>query len=977
MSSNPHNQKLTHFYSKIAKKVLNSNNNNKTKKINTLNIKNIVNANQTLDNFLSLSTHNNVNNISNSNNKSNDNDTKSKNLSIKKHFSEYNNYLNKKRNYMTKVDEEFELEIEASIKIDKLIAERREKRLILEQQKKEKSEKKIEEKKKKKIDKKINKKNLFLEALGITEEEMQKKTDELKLKEIDKNDKEENLKNILNKNSLKDLKINISSTIIKESLPKYYNFKISREDIYKKVLNFDFYKSKSKTEIVPNYFENELHYRFIWITNFLNELKYYLLNEKAEKSDVQNYKEINIKIKLTYLSQEFSNIANLKITPNKNLNVFKKKILKDNDIIAIYSENEKINFEDISISNKNNLNYFLGIIKRELDSYEIKILIHSNDIEKYNLNYNNFNSKNMKEQFFKIKYLNNINSSIREFNALLYLELSNFKDILNPNKFLLRNTNNINQNENNNKIGSKFQIFLNNIKTSEIYNSSQLEVLIKAKNMGNNDILLVQGPPGTGKTHTILGLLSLFMLKKNEKVLICTQSNTAIDEICNRLINKGILDENLKRKEADFIRFGYFERRDKEKKYLDTKQGKLLEKKSLDYLVDCKFKEKLENSNEEIEKIIKEINQLSSDKEKYKEQIQILENKKQLILLSLNKNKFERQNYEYFLLSNIPILCTTLNNAGNEKLKKTNINYDILIVDEACQCIEPSSLIPLYHGIKKLILVGDHKQLPATSFYPKSKDILYNRSLFERLIDNNIPRHILTIQFRMQTNIRKFISSLFYDNKLIDSPDKNYIDKINNNQLYKIIDINKNFSYFDLNFSNENFDENLKSYYNNDEIIFTFELILKINKKLKYYGYKNEYKYAVITPYQAQVKIFKEEKYKNIDLNNINIEINTVDSFQGQERDIVLFSTVRSNDKNKILNVEKNKESIGFLKDFRRMNVALSRAKLGCFVIGNSQKFITDSYWEKLINFCKNQKCFYHIDSINNIKLIIDNFIKQ
>ena len=90
----------------------------------------------------------------------------------------------------------------------------------------------------------------------------------------------------------------------------------------------------------------------------------------------------------------------------------------------------------------------------------------------------------------------------------------------------------------------------------------------------------------------------------------------------------------------------------------------------MDYLVDFKYKEQIENANQEKEKIIKELNKLSIDKEKNKEHIKILEKKKQVLLLNLNKNKYDKQNYEHFLLSNIPILCTTLNNTGNEKIKK-------------------------------------------------------------------------------------------------------------------------------------------------------------------------------------------------------------------------------------------------------------------------------------------------------------------
>ena len=208
----------------------------------------------------------------------------------------------------------------------------------------------------------------------------------------------------------------------------------------------------------------------------------------------------------------------------------------------------------------------------------------------------------------------------------------------------------------------------------------------------------------------------------------------------------------------------------------------------------------------------------------------------------------------------------------------------------------------------------------------------------------------------------------------MDSPDKNFINKINNNNLYKIININKNFYFFDLNFSEENYDEKIKSYYNIQEIDFTLELMKKIYNSLISYQYNNsEYKYAVITPYQAQVKKFKEKRYKYDELYNIDLAINTVDSFQGQERDIVFFSTVRANNKLTLKINNGEGESIGFLNDYRRMNVALSRAKLGCFIVGNSQKFKMDYYWKKLLEFCKDKKCFYKIDSINEYNKAMEN----
>ena len=881
--------------------------------------------------------------------------------------------LNKKRNFLSKQEREQKIELEASLKIDKMLQDiRREKQVkLIMKQRQEQLQKKLKEKenltkknkiKKKKIEKKKETRNPILLALGIADEEADKKIEEKKLKE------REDINKFFNNpfsSSLSFGPMNIGSLSFKEdNKPKYYNFKVSQGDIYKKVLSFDFYHSKQNIENIPNYFDNELHYRYIWVPDFFNELKYCLLNEKAEKSDLQNYKDADVKIQMNYQGIEYPDVGVVGVYVNKNLMELKKKILKDKDILAVYPEKEKINFNDINISNNNKLNYFLAVVKREIDSYETKLLIHSKDIDKFHLNNSDKKSKN--NEYYKIKYLNNINSSLREFNAILSLELSSFKEILNPKKLLeKKNT----ENDFTSCVDIRREDFIRNIKYSNIYNPSQIEVLSKANNMKKNELILIQGPPGTGKTHTILGLISLFMLNPNTRILVCAQSNTAIDEICFRLLNKGLYDERLNNIKSNFIRFGYTDRKDKEKKYLDTKRGKMLEKYSLEYLTDCKFKEKLENSNIEKEQIMKETNLLLKDKIKNAERLKILDNKKQTLLKALSQNKYEKQNYEYYLLSKTPILCTTLNNAGNERLKKNKLTYDYLIIDEACQCVEPSSLIPLCHGIKNLILVGDHKQLPATVFYPKAKSILYNRSLFERLIDNNIPRHILTIQYRMQTNIRKFISDLFYENKLEDSHDSNYIEKMNKNLIYSILDINKNFSFFDINFSEEIIDEKMKSYYNWTEIDFVFCLMRKINYCLKKRFKQYEYKYAVITPYQAQVKKFKDEKYKCDEFRDIDIAINTVDSFQGQERDIVLFSTVRSNNKNNNL----NNDAIGFLSDFRRMNVALSRAKFGCFIVGNSQKFKSDRYWGKLIDFCKDKKCFFDVNSKDKFNNVIKN----
>lgn len=280
-------------------------------------------------------------------------------------------------------------------------------------------------------------------------------------------------------------------------------------------------------------------------------------------------------------------------------------------------------------------------------------------------------------------------------------------------------------------------------------------------------------------------------------------------------------------------------------------------------------------------------------------------------------------------------------------------------------------------------MVGDHIQLPATVFFPNASQTKYNRSLFERLIDNNFPHQILDIQYRMETTIRSFVGQTFYSDVLKDSHLSQ--KKINDCAIYKILDRSLNFSFFHLENSHEKFCNFTKSYYNETEseaIIFLIKsLHMKIddfvrNKKNYFENFENlNFKIAIIAPYKAQVKYLIEQvdqripEYKNI------IEINTVDSFQGREQDIVIISCVRSNAAFSSAKANK-KENIGFLNDFRRMNVALSRAKYACFVIGDYFTLEVNEYWNKLIAYCKKISNFFIIEKqfINSIRNKYDFF---
>ena len=901
--------------------------------------------------------------------------------------------------------------------------------------------------------------NFLYEALGKTEEEVnimyeeEKKKSEkerlaiLKNENIEKKlmgskkkvfDIDENKIIDLTKNEDSGQKMPIIFPVKRkfDNLNLYVNFRYYANEIYWKILSFDFFRQKQKIEKVPDTFDNEMHYRYIWLNDFFNELKFCLMDEKVEKSEIQSYNEMDIRLRFNYLGELDSTVSLLRIIPNKKLNELKKRILKDKDIVAIYNEKSDIKPEKINFTNTNNLRYFLGIVKKDIDSSDINLMVLREIAEKfkdsgnslvneiYYKNNNNGEIIHSSSYLYKVRYLGSLISPSREYQALLDLNIADFTGIIRTGEYcnkIINNAdiNNFNFNENENlNIKEKFLL---NLKNSKIYNDSQKNAIFKANSMKDNEILLIQGPPGTGKTHTILGLISLFLLNKKNKILVCAPSNAAIDEISARLATKGVFNYNLEKIKCMFVRFGLYDRKDKEKKYLDTMNGKILEKYSLEYLSDKEFKPTVENLQFKIEKKNIELEELNKDKEKNKNYINCLVAEKTNLLNKLYDIRHDRLNYEESILLKSNVLCTTLNSSGSEKLRRVKVSYEYLIIDEACQSVEPSNLIPLCHNVKKLILVGDHMQLPATVFCPKAADILYNRSLFERLIDNHYSRNILTVQYRMQAKICKFISDNFYEKKLIN--DFDYSKNVDNEPIYDIININKNFALFDICNSKESYDLNSKSYYNEKEIEFCFILLKKIMKniyeKIKIEKSKKNseegeiienlseknsnidiiinklenYKFAIITPYKEQVKKLKIKKREDKILSKLsNIEINTVDSFQGQERSIVIFSTVRSNfggnetpEKGEIENSPNSETNtndnsnggvgIGFLNDYRRMNVGLSRAKEACFIVGNSDTLKNNSYWNKLIVYCKENDNFYQIKN-DDVKSYL-NYIKN
>ncbi|KAJ3220792.1 hypothetical protein HK099_004012 [Clydaea vesicula] len=299
------------------------------------------------------------------------------------------------------------------------------------------------------------------------------------------------------------------------------------------------------------------------------------------------------------------------------------------------------------------------------------------------------------------------------------------------------------------------------------------------------------------------------------------------------------------------------------------------------------------------------------------------------------------------------ILFSTVNSAARIPLQSKvieifYINYNFIIV------VECETLILLQHNIESITLVGDEKQLPATVFSNLCKQIGYSNSLFERLKEGGYPSHFLSTQYRMRPEISLFSNRSFYSNLLKNGENvllQNYTKPWNNNEIFQPL------SFFSVP-SVESIKK--KSYLNENEGLFVVGLIKEVLKLEK-----NEITVGIIAGYQSQIdciciKLAKlqeknspkseEEEFEDDDkqtssfqILNLTIDVRTIDGFQGQERDIIMFSMTRSNAEGKI----------GFLNCPRRLNVALTRAKKALWLIGNEETFKMDPLWETLITHCE------------------------
>ena len=426
------------------------------------------------------------------------------------------------------------------------------------------------------------------------------------------------------------------------------------------------------------------------------------------------------------------------------------------------------------------------------------------------------------------------------------------------------------------------------------------------------ETFLLHGPPGTGKTTTIVEAAT-HLIDRGEKLLLCASSNAAADWLLTKSVQAGIKT----------LRIGNISRVDP-LLLSHTVEGYV--EAHPDYKNIRQYKRKAE-----------ELRQMAG---KYKRNFGFEEREQRRLLYKEARNYSEESSrLENHIiqqsLANAGAVIATLTGAANRLLEKTI--FDTLIIDEAAQALEPACWIAIAKA-EKVIFAGDPFQLPPTVKSAEAAQLGLSVTLMERLMRQaNAPQHMLTVQYRMNAQIMQFSNQWFYHGKL-----KAY-EAVANHQL-SAFPVLRFIDTAGCGFQEE-WNEETQSYANSGEMKL-MELFL--HKLLD--SEMQDLSVGLIAPYKTQVESMKEHFRETlIEWNDkIKISIQTIDAFQGQERDVMIISLVRSNEKSEI----------GFLKDYRRMNVALTRARKSLIVIGDSATIGNDPFYKAFIEFCEGENAY-------------------
>ncbi|KAH0465398.1 hypothetical protein IEQ34_005501 [Dendrobium chrysotoxum] len=671
-----------------------------------------------------------------------------------------------------------------------------------------------------------------------------------------------------------------------------------------------------------------------------------------------------------------------------------------------------------------------------------------------------------------------ITPQLREFQALSSLNaIPMLPVILNPADHSLRHTK-----PQKLDLSKLSQFMQDTLKSSfNVSQLQAISDAIRAHASRKFDLSLIQGPPGTGKTRTIVAivgaLLALQRVPKNYssnvltntnrevrtfsnprthlthstavarawqdaafakqlfkdaekessmpiecaskgRVLICAQSNAAVDELVSR-ISEGLCGNDGKIYKPFIVRVGnaktvhpnslpffidtlvevrlaeeittvgtadggndsnvetsrsirakleklveriqYYESKrvkskDGDANVKDTSGGDISKEDSFKEMSDAEIGAKLNNLYREKKLIFQDLASAQAREKKNSEESRALKRK-------LRKSILREAEIVVTTLSgcggDLYEVCYESSSSGNSGKFSDQCFFDVVVIDEAAQALEPATLIPLQllkSNGANCIMVGDPKQLPATVLSSVASQFLYECSMFERLQRAGHPVILLTEQYRMHPEICSFPSLHFYDNKLLNGVGA----ASKSAQFHEHVYLGP-YMFFDIPDGREHHGKSSGSLslYNEAETEAAITIMRFLRKR-----YSSDFtsrKIGIITPYKSQLHLLRSRFSSVFGSSTVyDMEFNTVDGFQGREVDIVVLTTVRSSISS-FRSVGTNSVGIGFVADIRRMNVALTRAKISLWIVGNARTLQTNLHWAALVQNAKERNLFISV----------------
>lgn len=452
------------------------------------------------------------------------------------------------------------------------------------------------------------------------------------------------------------------------------------------------------------------------------------------------------------------------------------------------------------------------------------------------------------------------------------------------------------------------------------------------------DVTIVHGPPGTGKTTTLVEAINETLMRESQ-ILVCAQSNMAVDWISEKLVDRGI----------NVLRIGNPTR---------------VNDKMLGFTYERRFESHADYP--QLWAIRKAIRELRKNRKKgsenYHQKMERLKSRAAEIELRINAELFGEAR----------VIACTLVGSAHHLLE--GMKFGTLFIDEAAQALEAACWIPMKRA-SRVILAGDHCQLPPTVKSIAALRAGLGKTLMERIAENK-PEVVtlLKIQYRMNDEIMRFSSDWFYEGKVESAPQIKYRSVLDYDHPITWIDTSNEENQITIegedapedsastaasvSAANQNSDLNFKEQFvgesfgriNKAEAELTLLTLAEYFTKIgKQRVLEERIDVGIISPYRAQVQYLKKliKKYEFFKPYRRLISVNTVDGFQGQERDVILISLVRSNDEGQI----------GFLKDLRRMNVAMTRARMKLIILGNKDTMTKHPFYKKL---------WEYVEAINN-----------